>query len=73
MLFWIREIAGWLLIAVAIFVLKSALDYVTNRQVVEAGVVTMVGLGVLRSGVLLVRVSTAARIAMTEANPVSEQ
>ncbi len=66
MLFWVREVLGWLLVVVALWILKSALDYVTSRQVVEAGTVALVGLGVLRAGVLLIRVSTAARIALKD-------
>lgn len=66
MFFWIREILGWLLVVVAIGLLKIGVDYVSNRQVVEAGVITMMALGTLRGGILLVRVSTAARIAHRE-------
>ena len=73
MLFWLREIAGWLLVGFAVWLLVIALDYVSHRQVVESGVVAFIGLGVLKGGVLLVRVSTAARLAMQIDEPASSK
>lgn len=63
MLSWIREIIGWSLVVTAVVLIKVVLDYVDNRQVVEGGVVAALSIGVLRAGILLVRMSTAARIA----------
>ncbi|GAB5403779.1 MAG: hypothetical protein Aurels2KO_20100 [Aureliella sp.] len=68
MFFWIREIAGWLLVILSLWILSIGLQYVQNRQIVEGGVVAVIGLGVMRAGVLLVRVSTAARIAIRDMN-----
>ena len=73
MLFWLREIAGWLLVGFAVWLLVIALDYVSHRQGVESGVVAFIGLGVLKGGVLLVRVSTAARLAMQIDEPASSK
>jgi hypothetical protein len=64
MLFWIREIAGWILIA-ALIVMRIGLNFALtaeNPKIVEASVVIFASLGLLRAGVLLVRISTAARI-----------
>ncbi|MCA9035765.1 MAG: hypothetical protein KDA91_11580 [Planctomycetaceae bacterium] len=64
MFFWLREIAGWALVAIALFLINIGLSYVTDMQeprVVEAAVVMFVGTSVMRAGILLVRVSTAAR------------
>lgn len=66
MFFWFREIAGWLLVLLSLWILSFGLQYVENRQIVEGGVVAMIGLGVMRAGVLLVRVSTAARVALRD-------
>ncbi len=66
MLYWIRELLGWCLVLIALWILSVALEYSTTRQVVEAGVVGVIGLGVLRAGILLVRLSTAARIALRD-------
>lgn len=64
-MFWLREIAGWALVVMALYLMYVALVFLMDLQsprVVEAGVVVIAGLGVLKAGVLLVRISTAARI-----------
>ena len=71
MFFWLREIAGWLLVLCALVVGRLALTYVASRQVVEAGVVVLLAIGVLRAGILLIRISTAARLSQSSAH--SEQ
>ena len=60
-----REIAGWVLVLFALYLLRMGLLFVMDLQtprIVEAAVVMFAGLGVLRAGILLVRISTAARI-----------
>ena len=67
--FWVREIAGWLLILVSLYMLRIGLVFlndITNPRIIESGVVMLAGLGVMRCGVLLVRVSTAARLCRDE-------
>ena len=69
MLFWLREIAGCALVVVSLYLISVGLEYVTDMQeprIVEAGVVMFVGTSVLRAGILLIRVSTAARICRAE-------
>lgn len=64
-MFWIREIAGWALVIFALVLIQKGLGFVSNLdrpQVVEAGVVMLAALGLLRAGVFLIRISTAARI-----------
>lgn len=64
-MFWLREIAGWALVVMALYLMYVALVFLMDLQsprVVEAGVIVIAGLGVLKAGVLLVRISTAARI-----------
>ncbi len=68
-MFWIREIAGWALVVFSLMLIQMGLGYVTNPdrpKVVEAAVIMIVGLGVLRGGILLIRISTAARICRTD-------
>ena len=68
-MFWIREIAGWALVVFALVLIQTGLTYVTNLdrpKVVEAAVIMFAGLGVLRAGILLIRISTAARICRTD-------
>ncbi len=61
----IREAAGWLLILAALYLVRMGIGYVANPEdarIVEAGVVILAAMGLLRAGILLVRISTAARI-----------
>jgi hypothetical protein len=64
-MFWLREVAGWMLVALALYLIYVALGFVTDLatpRLVEAGVFVIAALGVLRAGILLIRISTAARI-----------
>ena len=70
MFFWAREIAGWLLVVVSLYMIRIGLVFlndINNPRIIEAAVVMLAGLGVMRCGVLLVRVSTAARLCRDEA------
>ncbi len=65
MFFWAREIAGWLLVLVSLYMIRIGLVFlndISSPRIIESGVVMLAGLGVMRCGVLLVRVSTAARL-----------
>lgn len=66
MLFWVREIAGWMLVLLALFLLNVGINYITATKIVQAGVVMFSAMGVLRVGILLIRISTAARICLKE-------
>ncbi len=62
----VREIIGWLLIIIALYFLRTAFLFVTALQeprLFEGGILVAASLGLLRAGLLLVRLSTAARIA----------
>lgn len=68
-MFWIREIAGWILVVGALYVFSVALNFVADLEtprIVEAAVATFAGLGLLKAGITLIRISTAARIYMAE-------
>jgi hypothetical protein len=64
-MFLAREIVGWALVMFAVYLLRMGLLFVMDLEtprIVEAAVVMFAGLGVLRAGVMLVRISTAARV-----------
>ncbi|MEQ9408136.1 MAG: hypothetical protein RIK87_10445 [Fuerstiella sp.] len=72
MLFWIREAAGWLLVVVSLFLVRLGVEFVSDPsapRVVEAGVIMFTAMGIMRMGILLIRVSTAARICQKEQTP----
>lgn len=64
--FWIREIAGWCLVGAAIFLFVVCLSLVGQRKVVEAGIVTAIGIFLFRGGLSLVKMSTAARVLIAD-------
>lgn len=47
----------------ALYLVHVALDYVSNRQAIEAAVVAGIVMVLMRASTMLIRVSTAARIA----------
>lgn len=64
MWFWIREIVGWILVLVALYLLRVGLVFVMdveNPGIVEAAILFFAALGVMRAGILLIRISAAAR------------
>ncbi|MCF7960415.1 MAG: hypothetical protein K9M08_06695 [Pirellula sp.] len=66
MFFWLRELAGWGLILVALYLVRTGLVFISDMQsprIVESAVVMLTALGILKAGVLLIRISTAARVA----------
>jgi len=66
MLFWIREVAGWALLGLSLYIISLAISFVNNRQVFEAGTVMWAALLVMRCGMLLIRLNTVARITLQD-------
>lgn len=67
MWFHMREVAGWLLVVAALSLLWMAVGFLKNPETphtADAAVAVFGGLGVLRMGILLIRISTAARIVL---------
>jgi len=64
--FWIREIAGWLLVLAGLFVFWIVLSItLTNPPLyISAGPLTVIGIFVFRGGIHLLKVAVAARICM---------
>ena len=68
MFFILREVIGWVFVVVALMLIRTALGYVESRQVIEAGIVVFLCSLLMRSGIHLVRVSTAARLSAVQAS-----
>ena len=67
MFFWIREIVGWALVVAALFLIRLGVSYVADPEaprIIEASVIMFAAMGLVRMGILLIRVSTAARICL---------
>ena len=68
MFFWLREMAGWALIAVSLYIIRTGFRFVDQRQIFEAGTILFAALLVMRCGTVLIRLNTVARIALQMEN-----
>lgn len=67
MFFWVREGAGWALVCLSLFMIWIGLGYITNLEapkIIEASIINLAALGVLKAGITLVRISTTSRVAL---------
>lgn len=61
MAYWLREIAGWLLLAAGVFVFVIAYQLLLARRVLDVIPLCFIGFVVFRGGLHLIKVATAAR------------
>ena len=76
MRFWIRELAGWLLIALGLYVFYVCYVILVNQgpYLLEAGPLTFIGFVIFRGGIHLLKVAMAARICLhAQAQALREQ
>jgi hypothetical protein len=64
MRYWVRELAGWVLVGVGLLVFYACYDFLVNRQVVEAGGLTVIGIFLFRGGIHLLKMAVAARVCL---------
>jgi hypothetical protein len=62
MSYWVREVAGWLLVVLGLGVFALVYDYCEQRRVFEAWVLLILGIFVFRGGIHLLKVAVAARV-----------
>lgn len=65
MMLWVREIAGWLLIGIALYLVRLAVLFVIDLEaprITEGTVLVLASFGILRTGLHLIRLATAARL-----------
>ncbi len=71
--FWFREIMGWLLVIVGVYVLLVALAVLLSKPpppgvsqpgLLEAPAIVVIGVVVFRGGIHLLKVAVAARVCM---------
>jgi hypothetical protein len=81
MSFWLRELAGWLLVALGLYVFLIVATEMLNpaiqwAQYLEAGPMILIGFILFRGGIHLLKVAVAARICtlpQAEPNPPAEK
>jgi hypothetical protein len=66
MLFWIREIAGWALVVLGLYVfyIVFALLMQPAPRILESGPLAFIGFIIFRGGIHLLKVAVAARICL---------
>ena len=64
MRFWTRELAGWLLILLGLWVFYQCYAFLREHYLVEAGELIAIGFIIFRGGIHLPKVAVAARVCM---------
>lgn len=69
MRFWVREVAGWVLVGLGLYLFMICLGMLLSPggqgpMILEAGPVTVIGIVVFRGGIHLLKVAVAARVCM---------
>jgi hypothetical protein len=64
MRFWIREIMGWILVGVGLFLFYMCVVLFFNHLVIQVGPLFVIGIVVFRGGIHLLKVAVAARICL---------
>jgi hypothetical protein len=64
MRFWIRELAGWVLVVLGLYMFYLTWLLLGNHYILEAGPWTLVGIIVFRGGIHLLKVAVAARVCL---------
>jgi hypothetical protein len=67
-----REIAGWLLLLLGIYVFYICFEFVSRRHVFEAAPMVVIGIFLFRGGIHLLKVAIAAEVCL-EARPRSHE
>ena len=62
MRFWLREIAGWFLVIVGLFVFYACYELLLRSRVVETGALTVIGIFLFRGGIHLLKMAVAAQV-----------
>lgn len=72
MIFWIREIAGWFLVLVGLYLFAVCIDTLLNtNKILEMGPLTLIAIMVFRGGIHLLKVAVAARICLHSTAPAA--
>jgi hypothetical protein len=62
MRFWLRELGGWLLVLLGLYLFMLSIDMLYVRMIFEAPPVALIGIIVFRGGIHLLKVAVAARV-----------
>jgi hypothetical protein len=72
MRFWVRELAGWLLVGLGLVVFYLCYEFLRSGRVVETGALTVIGVFVFRGGIHLLKMAVAARVCLEARDATAE-
>jgi len=64
MRFWLREVAGWFVLAIGLYVFYLCYRMLLARHVVETGTLTVIGVFLFRGGIHLLKMAVAAQVCL---------
>ncbi len=67
MRYWLRELAGWLLVGLGLYIFFICFALLLSEHkpwILEAGPATLIGIVVFRGGIHLLKVAVAARVCL---------
>jgi hypothetical protein len=66
MRFWTREVAGWILLALGLYVFYRSYTLLIDghQYQIEGGILTIIGIFLFRGGIHLLKIAVAARACM---------
>jgi hypothetical protein len=78
MRFWFREIAGWFLVVIGLYLFFVVVTQMLNpaigwEQFLESGPTTLIGFIIFRGGIHLLKVAVAARVCMHAQAEIARQ
>ena len=73
MRFWFRELAGWALVLLGLFVFYLCLALLLSERILEAGPLTFIGFIIFRGGIHLLKVAVAARVCWQAHEEIRDQ
>jgi len=61
-MFYVREVAGWVLMVLGLWLFYQSYALLMNRLIVQSGPTVLMGIVVFRGGIHLLKVAVAARV-----------
>jgi hypothetical protein len=61
-MFYVREVAGWVLMVLGLWLFYQSYALLMNRMIVQSGPTVLMGIVVFRGGIHLLKVAVAARV-----------
>jgi hypothetical protein len=64
MRYWLREVAGWGVVAIGLWVFYLCYGMLRNHYVMETGALTVIGIFLFRGGIHMLKMAVAAQVCL---------